>query len=231
MIFHVLQKAGTDYADTITVQLKSGSIEGDFCWNQRIAYFNFGFYSSNRLASLLVGDSLLAYAPSRFVFKQGKEVLTVYNTDSKDSDADENKIEFGKLTVDVTIESDHYGCCYHTTLTPNKPLIYGIQNDVALSQCNRDPQGNNGHVGNDLTFFSFDMQCKQLKSLIPENNFKYIGHGGCRDSHSLSPARYWHDKLEFHTCQLACMTDDTCMGIMYFHNGKFDGRYAIHSVC
>ena len=215
-------KAFAAFNDPISVDLKQDSINGDICWSHAVFDFKFSFYAPKKWKSFFSNDRLLAQTSE---MKGDKEGIFTLQVKAPNVGTETFEIEtYGELTVKITIRSDHFGCCYETLLEENKALVYNSVKDVTLSQC----AVNNMDL---VTLFSYDMKCNQLKSLVPEMKFKYVGNGGCRDANNLSPARYWHNKLEFHTCQLACITDDTCLGLVYFHSGKWHGRFVSCFFC
>ena len=128
------------------------------------------------------------------------------------------------MNYDLIINADHYGCCYDIQYEKGQSLTYARLMNLKLSQCVLDEQKLSS------TIFSYNVQCDQLRSVLSNSaEFIYIGDGGCRDEDNLAPSRYWHDKLEFHSCQLQCIQDNTCLGIMYFYDGRWRGRCLVYT--
>lgn len=127
------------------------------------------------------------------------------------------------MKYDVTVKANHFGCCYRIDYGHYQILQYSETTDSKLSECAVE------ETKWSSTCLSYDMSCHQLQSLVALSQFVYIGEGGCRDADKLAPARYWHDRLELHSCQLQCSTDDTCLGVMYVFQGRWTGTSKVAS--
>ena len=206
--------------------LKDG--KGQFCWNHEIKGFQFEFSSPSTgmggmffigSASSPIGTTQADH-DIQSIRSKLKQKSRVYST---------TQAMIYDMNYDFVVTSDHYGCCYDIHYEKDETIIYSRLMNLKLSQCTLDEQLRGS------TLFSYNLQCEQLKSILSQSQsrssseFIYIGDGGCRDEDNLAPSRYWHDKLEFHSCQLQCIQDSTCLGIMYFHNGRWKGRCLIYT--